>query len=159
MNEASRLSKSICTAIAAAVLWQPLLVKPVMAQQALNPGLLSLFDKPYLSGEEVPPYVMLAVTKDQQLFKKAYDDFSDIDADGTLDTNYKHSIDYYGYFDSYKCYTYSAGNARYQPVSITANKYCAEGSSQWSGNFLNWASMTRMDALRKVMFGGLRSPQ
>jgi type IV pilus assembly protein PilY1 len=158
MKEASRLSKSICTAIAAAVLWQPLLVKPVMAQQALNPGLIPLFDKPYLSGEEVPPYVMLAVTKDQQLFKKAYDDFSDIDGDGTLDTNYKHSVDYYGYFDSYKCYTYSSGNARYEPTSITLNKYCAEGSSQWSGNFLNWASMTRMDALRKVMFGGLRSP-
>jgi type IV pilus assembly protein PilY1 len=158
MKQTSRLSKSISTFIAAAVLWQPLLVKPVLAQPALNPGLLSLFDKPYLSGEEVPPMVMLAVTKDQQLFKKAYDDFSDVDGDGALDTNYKHSIDYYGYFDSYKCYTYSAGNARYQPASVNTDKYCAPGSGQWSGNFLNWASMTRMDALRKVMFGGLRSP-
>jgi type IV pilus assembly protein PilY1 len=158
MKHASRLSKSISTFVAAAVLWQPLLVTPVMAQPVLNPGLLSLFDKPYLSGEEVPPNVMLAVTKDQQLFKKAYDDFSDVDADGALDTNYKHSIDYYGYFDSYKCYVYSAGNSRYQPFSVTTDKYCSEGASQWSGNFLNWASMTRMDALRKVMFGGLRSP-
>jgi type IV pilus assembly protein PilY1 len=158
MKQTSRLSKSISTFIAAAVLWQPLLVKPVLAQPALNPGLLSLFDKPYLSGEEVPPMVMLAVTKDQQLFKKAYDDFSDVDGDGALDTNYKHSIDYYGYFDSYKCYTYSAGNARYQPSSVNTDKYCAPGTGQWSGNFLNWASMTRMDALRKVMFGGLRSP-
>jgi type IV pilus assembly protein PilY1 len=158
MKEVSRLSKSISTFVAAAVLWQPLLVTPVMAQPALNPGLLSLFDKPYLSGEEVPPMVMLAVTKDQQLFKKAYDDFSDVDGDGTLDTNYKHTIDYYGYFDPYKCYTYSAGNARYQPAYVNTDKYCAPSSGQWSGNFLNWASMTRMDALRKVMFGGLRTP-
>jgi type IV pilus assembly protein PilY1 len=158
MKNSSKLSKSICTFISAAVLWQPLLIKPVYAQPALNSGLLSLFDKPYLSGEEVPPFVMLAVTKDQQLFKKAYDDFSDVDGDNELDTNYKHSINYYGYFDSYKCYTYSAGNARYQPVSVNTDKYCAPQTNQWSGNFLNWASMTRMDALRKVMFGGLRSP-
>jgi type IV pilus assembly protein PilY1 len=158
MKQASRLSKSISTFVAAAVLWQPLLVTPVMAQPALNPGLLSLFDKPYLSGEEVPPMVMLAVTKDQQLFKKAYDDFSDVDGDGVLDTNYKHTIDYYGYFDPYKCYTYSAGNSRYQPAYVNNDKYCAPSSGQWSGNFLNWASMTRMDALRKVMFGGLRTP-
>src|SRR5262249_4505352 len=30
------------------------------------------------------------------------------------------------------------------------------GGGRWSGNFLNWASMARMDALRKVLFGGYR---
>ena len=32
--------------------------------------------------------------------------------------------------------------------------YC---NGQWSGNFLNWAAMTRMDTLRKLLYGGLRS--
>ncbi len=30
-------------------------------------------------------------------------------------------------------------------------------SGDWSGNFLNWATMTRMDAIRKVLYGGYRS--
>ena len=43
---------------------------------------------------------------------------------------------------------------RFEPVSLTADKYC---TGQWSGNFLNWATMSRMDVLRKILFGGLRS--
>ena len=144
---------AVAAAIVFALNWQPHLVPPASA--AFSPPLIQLFDAPFLVGERVPPFVMLAVTKDQQLFKKAYDDFSDLDRDGVTDTTYKHDIDYYGHFDSYKCYTYNDGNKRFEPVSITADKYC---SGQWSGNFLNWATMTRIDALRKVLYGGLRSP-
>jgi type IV pilus assembly protein PilY1 len=118
--------------------------------------MIQLFDAPFLVGERVPPFVMLAVTKDQQLFKKAYDDFSDLDRDGITDTTYNHGISYYGHFDSFKCYVYDDGDSRFEPVSINTDKYC---SGNWSGNFLNWATMTRMDALRKVLFGGLRSPE
>lgn len=35
--------------------------------------------------------------------------------------------------------------------------YCSAGASQWSGNFLNWLSMSRIDVLRKVLYGGLRA--
>ncbi len=144
-------------AVAASVLfvmtWQPLLLLEVKA--AFAPPMIQLFDAPFLVGERIPPFVMLAVTKDQQLFKKAYDDFSDLNRDGVTDTTYRHAIDYYGHFDSYKCYQYDDGDRRFEPVSLTADKYC---TGQWSGNFLNWATMTRMDALRKVLFGGLRSP-
>ena len=35
--------------------------------------------------------------------------------------------------------------------------YCASGTGQWSGNFLNWSTMSRIDVLRKVFYGGLRS--
>ncbi|MGE0310379.1 MAG: pilus assembly protein [Lautropia sp.] len=150
------LRRGIAAAVLFATTWQPLLVPASHA--AFSPPLINLFDTPFLVGERIPPYVMLAVTKDQQLFKKAYDDFSDIDRDGSTDTTYKHAIDYYGYFDSYKCYTYSDGSRRFEPAANTSTKYCPSGSSQWSGNFLNWATMTRMDALRKVFYGGLRSP-
>ena len=129
---------------------------PVMAgpPPTVTP-LINLFNQPPIAGENVPPSVMITASKDQQLFKKAYDDYSDLDGDGQLETTYKHSIDYYGYFDTYKCYSYSDSDRRYNPVSITTSKYC---SGNWSGNFLNWASMTRIDALRKVLYGGLRSP-
>lgn len=116
---------------------------------------LILAQTPLFLEGNVPPQTMLVLSKDQQLYKKAYNDYSDLDNDGEIETTYKHSINYYGYFDPNKCYTYDASDKRFEPHSISATKYC---SGQWSGNFLNWASMTRMDAVRKLLYGGLRSP-
>lgn len=112
---------------------------------------------PITTVESAPPIVMLNMTRDHQLFYKAYNDYSDLDSDGAPETTYKHSIDYYGYFDTGKCYTYT--NNRFEPASITANKYCNAGTTtgQWSGNFLNWVSTTRLDAVRKLLYGGTRS--
>ncbi|PWB60174.1 MAG: hypothetical protein C3F18_00070 [Nitrosomonadales bacterium] len=113
---------------------------------------------PLYVGASVPPIVMLNITKDQNLYQKAYNDYSDLDGDGYIETTYKHTIDYYGYFDSYKCYTYSSTDLRFVPVaaSYTGTKP-ADCSGNWHGNFLNWASMSRMDAVRKLLYGGLRS--
>ncbi len=156
---AARPRKSKATRIMAYCLIYSVGLQPLVAAAAPAPAptpapLMNLFNGPPSAGNAVPPYVMIAASKDQQLFKKAYDDFSDLDGDGNIETTYKHSIDYYGYFDSGKCYVYSDANKRYEPSSITTNKYC---SGDWSGNFLNWASMTRIDALRKVLYGGNRS--
>lgn len=126
---------------------------------------VSLADVPLFIGANIPPQVMLDISKDQQLYKKAYNDYSDLDGDGALETTYKHGIDYYGYFDSRKCYTYSTGNNRFEPINpqraaTATDKYCSDvavQSTTWSGNFLNWISMTRMDAVRKLLYGGLRS--
>lgn len=148
------LRQGLVLSLATAITWQPMMLPPAAAQ-AVFPGLLQLFDVPYLAGQRIAPFVMLAVTKERQLFRKAYDDWSDLDGDGVLDTSYKHQIDYYGYFDSYKCYTYNDTNRRFEPQAETSTRYC---TGQWSGNFLNWATMARIDALRKVLFGGLRSP-
>jgi type IV pilus assembly protein PilY1 len=105
------------------------------------------------------PMVVLNMSKDHQLFYRAYNEYTDIDFDGNPDTTYKHSIDYYGYFDSYKCYDYVGG--LFTPTRVTTDKYCAGvgagSASQWSGNFLNWATMSRMDVVRKVLYGGYRS--
>ncbi len=37
------------------------------------------------------------------------------DEDGRLDVDYKHSIDYYGYFDFNKCYSYSSSGGEFTP--------------------------------------------
>lgn len=95
--------------------------------------------------------VLIALSNDHQLYFKSYSDYDDLDFDGTVEITYTHAIDYVGYFDSYKCYQYT--NSRFEPVSVSANKYC---SGTWSGNFLNWVSMTRMDQIRKVLYGGFR---
>lgn len=79
-------------------------------------------------------------------------------SDGIADKTYFHRYRYYGYFDSDKCYTYSSGI--YVPSRLVdpTTRYCnyPSASEEWSGNFLNWASMTRLDAVRKVLYGGKR---
>jgi type IV pilus assembly protein PilY1 len=130
-----------------------------LAMAALIPGRMSAAPAqvPIFLVSGVESQVMINMSNDHQLFYKAYDDWSDLNDDGDLDTTYDHAIDYYGYFDAYKCYDYDAGAQRFEPQAVTANKYCDAVSGSWSGNFLNWASMTRIDTVRKVLYGGLRS--
>jgi type IV pilus assembly protein PilY1 len=129
-----------------------------VATQPAQAALLTLASQPIYLGAAIPPQVMITMTKDQQLFKKAYNDYTDLDNDGALELTYKHSINYYGYFDSFKCYNYDSSDQRFEPFGTTADKYCTGANAgKWSGNFLNWVSMTRMDAVRKLLYGGLRS--
>jgi len=113
---------------------------------------------PVLTSRETP-LVMLGLSVDNQLFYKAYTDYSDIDSDGALDTTYINTFDYYGYFDSNWCYTYNATDGAFEPdvVATGTNRHSCGGAGQWSGNFLNWATMTRVDVLRRVLYGGKRS--
>ncbi len=106
-----------------------------------------------------PPLVMLVMGRNHKLYYEAYNDASDLNDDGTLDVTYDPtSIDYYGYFDNFKCYTYngSASSPLFEPSSITTDKTCS-GGSEWSGDFLNYLTMSRMDTIRKVLYGGYRS--
>ncbi|NLI82195.1 MAG: hypothetical protein GX443_11015 [Deltaproteobacteria bacterium] len=98
--------------------------------------------------------VMLVMSKDHTAFFEAYNDTSDLDGDGVLDLTYNNSIDYYGYFDSSMCYSYNSTSKYFEPVEAATSHYCSSGN--WSGNFLNWVSMSRMDVLRKVLYGGHR---
>ena len=59
-----------------------------------------------MTSSNVPGLVMLVMSNDHQLFYKAYNDWSDLDGDGDIDSTYKGSITYYGYFDPTKCYSY-----------------------------------------------------
>ena len=123
----------------------------------------AISDAPLFLNGTVAPLNMLVMGRDHKLYYEAYNDHTDLDADGTLDVGYDgylqnpdgtFKINYYGYFDSFKCYTYDSGNNRFNPASVTANKKC---SGQWSGDWLNYVTMSRIDALRKVLYGGYRS--
>ncbi|MBK1731989.1 hypothetical protein CKO41_09335 [Thiococcus pfennigii] len=103
-------------------------------------------------GEAAPPLTMLVMGRDHTLYYEAYNDASDLDGDGVLDVGYKPDrIDYYGYFDSNLCYSYA--NSRFSPTGATADKKCP---GAWSGDFLNYVTTARIDALRKVLYGGRR---
>ncbi|WP_324709935.1 pilus assembly protein [Pseudomonas citronellolis] len=112
-----------------------------------------LAQTPLFVSNIAPPMNMLVVGRDQKLYFPAYNDASDIDGDGQLDIYYKPSIDYTGYFDSYKCYSYDDSNGVFVPASTTSTKKC---SGKWSGDFLNYLTMSRIDVLRKVLYGGYR---
>jgi type IV pilus assembly protein PilY1 len=134
------------------------------------------------SSSGAKPMLMLAASKDQTLFGPIYTDFEDLDATdelgyGELDTGFKPTFKYYGYFDPTKCYAYSSTDGRFNPAANallvdtsvtglfngvsttqTQKRYtCTSSQSYWSGNFLNWASTTRMDVVRKMLYGGKRS--
>ncbi|MDH5543275.1 MAG: PilC/PilY family type IV pilus protein [Nitrospinota bacterium] len=56
---------------------------------------------------------------------------------------YDPATTYYGYFTSAYKYSYAS------------NVFTINAAGPWSGNFLNWATMRRVDVSRKVVMGGL----
>jgi type IV pilus assembly protein PilY1 len=72
---------------------------------------------------------------------------------------------YVGYFDPAKCYNYvgttgsngHAASGYFAPTGPTrADHSCNGMTGSWSGNFLNWATMTAIDVFRSAMSGGNR---
>lgn len=120
-----------------------------------NSGLASgISQVPLFVRHSVTPQVMLTMSNDHQLYFEAYPDYADLSGDGEAERTYNHDIDYYGYFDSYKCYDYNTTNKMFVPESENSNKYC---NGNWSGNFLNYISLARIDVIRKILYGGYRS--
>ena len=119
---------------------------------------------PLFMGADIaaPPLTMLVMGRDHTLYYEAYNDASDLNGDGVLDVGYKpdlvgadgEPVDYFGYFDSYLCYGYSDSDGRFYPTGTTDDKTC--GGSAWSGDYLNYLTTARIDALRKVLYGGHR---
>ncbi|MEN0106707.1 MAG: PA14 domain-containing protein, partial [Pseudomonas sp.] len=117
---------------------------------------------PLFISDSVPPLNMLVMGRDHKLYYEAYNDASDLNGDGIIDVGYKGylskaqgGIDYYGYFNSYACYTYADG--KFSQSALTASTTSKTCSSAWSGDFLNYLATSRMDALRKVLYGGYRA--
>lgn len=107
------------------------------------------------------PMVMLALASDHQLFIRAYNEYDDLDDNGEPDAGYNHNFAYVGYFDNKKCYSYTSevftptATEPTAPEGSLVLQYCPD--SEWSGNFLNWLTMTRADIVRLVLYGGYRS--
>ena len=141
----------------------PALWSPDSQAGNLSHALMSTFaSSPIEIVQTVPPIVMLTMSMDHQYFFKAYNDFTDLKGDGNVERTYDNTFDYYGYFHAHRCYQYTDGTTSFAVVGVTTgtNKHYCEGSllgSAWSGNFLNWATMTRMDIVRKILYGGYRS--
>ena len=129
-----------------------LLTAGYMLSSTANAVDLDLATKPLYTGTTEAPMMMLTMGRDHTLFYEAYNDASDLDGDGELDTTFKPDYTYEGYFDSTVCYEQE--NDVFVPKRTAST--CTT-SNEWSGNFLNYLTMTRMDVLRKVLYGGTRS--
>ncbi|MFV3306216.1 pilus assembly protein [Pseudomonas sp. NY15181] len=112
---------------------------------------------PLFVSPSMPPLNLLVVGVDQKLFLPAYDDASDTSADGLAAPHYDPATAHYGYFDSGKCYRYASDGQVFVPVAFTENKVCRDSAGRWSGDFLNYLTTSRADALRKILYGGYRS--
>lgn len=137
-----------------------------LALPAVSSATLTLSDDPLYLTLGVPPNVLINMSVETPMGGAAYADQPGNptgcgvgsyatprpNVSGAVGICYISTVEYLGYFDPKKCYEYSAD--RFIPSGNTnANHEC---SNKWSGNFLNWASMTAIDEFIWTMTGGNR---
>ncbi len=149
MMQISRACRALAALAATAVLLAS--APPAMAD-------VTLADAPLFTTITVPGNLLLALSVEYPTAStSAY----------PATTAYTSSSTYLGYFDPAKCYTYNYYNAStsgtadytksyFVPDSAATSNVCS-GSTLWSGNWLNWASMQSLDEFRWVLTGGNRS--
>jgi type IV pilus assembly protein PilY1 len=129
----------------------------------------TLSDNPLFSNSNVPANLMMALSVEFPTGTvAAYNSAK----------GYSSSNTYLGYFDPAKCYSYSSSSppdsataGYFTPqFTVTVGASCKKSTTTtdkhgnpvttytyyWSGNFLNWATMTALDEFRQAMTGGNR---
>ena len=90
----------------------------------------------------VAPNVLIILDNSGSMLAAAHDN----DGDATnIASEFDPNREYFGYFDPSKKYTYTNKHGGF---------FYEDTHGKWSGNFLNWVSMTRIDVARKVLTGG-----
>ena len=109
---------------------------------------------PFVS-DQVAPNILLLLDNSGSMSNLACDrnDDGDCVSVGT-DLTFTNTTSYAGYFDPLTCYTYNTTDTRF--VSGTAKALLATAclNTEFDGNFLNFATFRRFDALKKSMTGG-----
>ncbi|MDR1656335.1 MAG: hypothetical protein LBT47_02105 [Deltaproteobacteria bacterium] len=142
--------------------------------------------EPFLRFIPSIPQVMIVLERDWKIFYPAYNNISDLNGDGSIDNGFNPAIAYVGYFDVDSCYTNDGNNFVRQgptqpqtqeqvdamrptglkdniPSPASAHGVCPGTTTDgigagalWAGNWLNYVVTSRMDAIRKVLYGGKR---
>ncbi len=133
-------------------------------------------------GDSSDPFVMINLSVELTQQAEAYTDGAQTLVGGAVCPGhinsrgvcYFNTETYLGYFDSGKCYVYDetgtdntltqlvsgAQNAsnpdHFKPNSLANADFTCNGGTEFSGNFMNWATMTALDEFRMVMTGGAR---
>ncbi len=136
----SVLSRAIALWIGA-VLLQPALAGTPEVRIATE----ALFD----TSAVVPPNLLLSLSIDKITVGAAYRTGNAV--------IYNSSKEYQGYFNPRKCYSYSTSRYFEIATAVTASSLHECDGSTFSGNFMNWASMSTIDLLRYGLTGGDRT--
>ncbi|SFJ12940.1 PilC beta-propeller domain-containing protein [Desulfomicrobium apsheronum] len=114
--------------------WRP----PFTVTQTAKPSITIIFDTSN-SMHRMAYATMTEKTSEQNLYENYGKPYDALDPKG-----------YYGYFDRNSTYLYINGTDGNKGYFIKETS----GNTGWNGNFLNWATMHRIDIMRKVMTGG-----
>jgi type IV pilus assembly protein PilY1 len=108
---------------------------------------------PFVS-DQVLPNIVLLLDNSGSMSGLACDRNDDGDCVDVADQVFTNTTTYSGYFDSLTCYSYDTADTRFESSATKATLATACATTQWDGNFLNWATFRRFDALKKSMIGG-----
>ncbi|MDR1166669.1 MAG: hypothetical protein LBO66_12540 [Deltaproteobacteria bacterium] len=140
---------------------------------------------PFLAVAKNTPKVLLVISKDHRMFNQAHNSVTDLDGNGSIDVGFNPSFKYEGYYDWRSCYKHQWGRfermgladinhpaatnpprppelADRPDIAVPASVYgvCPgsrrDGQGEWHGNWLNYLVTSRMDIIRKVLYGGKR---
>ncbi|MDH4370945.1 MAG: hypothetical protein OEV99_14035, partial [Nitrospira sp.] len=112
------------------------------------------FAVPPFVSDQVAPNIILVLDNSGSMSGLGCDQNGDGDCVDSADLDFVNTTKWSGYFDSLTCYTYDTGDNRFEPATVRATLATACSSTQWDGNYLNWATFRRFDALKKAMIGG-----
>jgi type IV pilus assembly protein PilY1 len=110
---------------------------------------------PPFVADQVAPNIILVLDNSGSMSGLACDRNDDGDCVDAADLVFTNTTSYSGYFDSLRCYTYDSGaDARFEPATAKAALATACPNAEWDGNFVNYATFRRFDALKRSMIGG-----
>lgn len=116
----------------------------------LNTSISDYTAYPPFMPQVVQPNVLILFDNSADMHEFAYK----TPGTGSLNTNpdmsYNPSSDYYGYFDNKSMYRYDNKGGYFE----IDNSKRLNRMSFWSGNFLNWLTMRKIDIVRKALIGG-----
>ena len=98
---------------------------------AAEPSMATYTSYPIFQLNTVAPNILIILDNSASMNEQAYAG------------PYDHSIEYYGYFEPYKRYSYGS------------NIFVMYPAGAWDGNFLNGLTMRKIDVSRKVLMGCL----
>lgn len=124
----------------------------VVVGQSAPPAipLVALSSEPlYARGAKIKPTLTLALSVEYPTVGAAYVNGTDRNDD----TTYSPGTEYVGYFDPNGCYTYTDASKHFTRAGTAAGHTCTD---KFSGNFMNWATMSAIDIPRLGLTGGDR---
>jgi Tfp pilus tip-associated adhesin PilY1 len=135
---------------------------PLQGYSATGPQMTDYCSTPPFLTQAVEPNILLVIDMSGSMQFPAHgpENFTyysnKVAQCGSLNTTYDGTKEYYGYFKTDKFYQYSSNKFIENGDCTVAqwNDKTSWSSTKIPGNLLNWATMSRIDVLRKVLIGG-----